>query len=195
MLGRLGSALLIGSLLRGAQAMAQPAPFDFGPSGPTTFFATRGCGGGGTSAGSLPVLSPPPFDLMIGGPMMGWAPLPIPPGVINLSDDQIDQLSRLKDNTSEKTAPIMTTLRSLEHNRRIALSEPELNTGEIAKLSANISTQKQILDTVMADTMLKVAQTLTPEQRKKIKLDMQRHEIGQFADRQTEHSHDNIEHR
>ncbi len=191
MLGKLGGVLLIGLyLVAGAQAMAQSEPepphqkqvlaqlpgppFGLGPGGPPMFFATRGCGG--SNAGG-PLLMPPPPEHMI-----GMAPLMIPPGVINLTDDQIDQLARLKDSTSEKAAPILTSLRSLEHSRHIALNETELNVAEISKLNSNISAQKQLLDSVMADSMLKAAQTLTPDQRKKLKLDMQRHELGQFEE-------------
>jgi len=198
MLGKFGGGtLLIGLFLfagLGAAAQSEPEPphqkqilaqlpgppFGLGPGGPATFFATRGCGGGGPSAGPLVMPPHPPMEMMIGG-----APLMIPPGIINLTDDQIDQLARLKDSTAEKSGPILTTLHSLEHSRHTALTEAELNVNEVSKLNANISAQKQMLDNIMSESMLKAAQILTADQRKKIKLDMQRHEIGQFEEHKT----------
>jgi Spy/CpxP family protein refolding chaperone len=126
---------------------------------------------------------PPDAHFLSGGPMHMRAfhslpPMPPLPPDVELTDDQVEKLSKLKRETGKKTAAIMAEISSLEHNRCVALDQETLDPGEIYKQSAQINAQKQLLDGILTDTRIQMAQILTAEQRHKIRLFAERRELG-----------------
>jgi Spy/CpxP family protein refolding chaperone len=157
-----------------------PAPGGFGgPGGPGCPGGPGGPGGPGFFGGPVgpggPGMPPPP----------GFGPVMLPLGGVDLTDDQVEKLAAVRSSTHEKVEPIMSRLHSLEHDFVFALAQPTINTDELSKLRVQISTQKQALDALFTDSAINTAQILTAEQRKQIKLEMNRASLGpQFRRRE-----------
>jgi Spy/CpxP family protein refolding chaperone len=164
-----GSDPLQGLLL--SQGFPPPGPF--GPGGPDS------CGGPGGGFGP----GGPGGPFMHGGPGMpppppGMGPMMLPLGSVDLTDDQVEKLAAVRHATHEKVEPVMTKLHALERDFMSALTQPVLNADELSRLRVQISTQKQALDAHFTDSVIASAQILTAEQRKQIRLEMNRAELG-----------------
>ncbi|MBL8085252.1 MAG: periplasmic heavy metal sensor [Candidatus Obscuribacter sp.] len=105
-------------------------------------------------------------------------PMGLPLAAVDLTDDQMEKLAKLRDDTTDKAAPIGIKLQTLEREFRSGLAQSELNQAELKRLSNEISAQKQAMDSLMRDNMLKTAELLTPEQRQAMKQSMNRAEFG-----------------
>ncbi len=102
----------------------------------------------------------------------------LPLAAVDLTDEQMEKLAKLRDDTTDKAAPIGIKLQTLEREFRSGLAQSELNQAELKRLSNEISAQKQAMDSLMRDNMLKTAELLTPEQRQAMKQSMNRAEFG-----------------
>lgn len=127
---------------------------------------------------------PPPFDVFC-SPMppppfgMGCATFgghQLPMAGIDLSDEQVDKMAALNRQHSDKVEPAMLKLHSLERDFHAALAHPD--DGDLKKLSNQIAAQHQVLEQLNCDHMIETAQILTPEQRRKMQLQMERAELG-----------------
>ncbi len=105
-------------------------------------------------------------------------PMGLPLAAVDLTDEQMEKLAKLRDDTTDKAAPIGIKLQTLEREFRSGLAQSELNQAELKRLSNEISAQKQAMDSLMRDNMLKTAELLTPEQRQAMKQSMNRAEFG-----------------
>jgi len=130
-----------------------------GPGGPPPF------GGPGPHMGMFP--PPPP-----GGPLMFAI------GELDLSDDQLEKIDSIKNNTHEKVDPIMLKLHVIERDFHTALTQPAINIDAVSKLQAEMSAQKQLMESIFSDNIVAIAQILTPEQRKQLRQKQVREGMG-----------------
>jgi Spy/CpxP family protein refolding chaperone len=158
-------------------AQLPPPPFGFGADcpGPMLFQGLDECHDFPPGLSNSTFLSAGPVSVRMphGAPLM----MLLPPD-LELTDDQVDKLSQLKRGIRNKTSPIVAKISSLEHSRSLALDEENLNPSEISKQSAEINAQKQLLDGILTDARIQMAQVLTAEQRHKIRLFAERRELG-----------------
>ncbi len=105
--------------------------------------------------------------------------LPIPPFAnIDLTDDQVGQLAKLKRNFDSVNAGAFATLHTLEDDMRDKLSSENINESDVRKLAEEIAHQKADISKRFSWHVLESAKILTPEQRKKIRLAQDRIELG-----------------
>lgn len=149
------------------------------PFGPPVFF----------KAGHGGAMMPPPG---MPGPLPGMPGPPPPPcpslfGALmhafvasgeTLSDDQVEKIAQLKRAMAQKMAPVKARIHSLENDIGGALTDPEVNAGEIKALSAKLSSEKRQMEDLMTEHAVSVAQVMTAEQRRHVKLTMDRQELG-----------------
>ncbi len=135
----------------------------------------------GMGPDGAPGMGPPPGPP--GGPpgMPGGPPgmgLMLPLHEVDLTDDQVDKLVHLKNSLMDKVGPKMGKIHSLERELRNALCQSTVNAADVAAISSQISAEKQTLDGLFTENAISQAQVLTPEQRQKIKSEMNRRELG-----------------
>jgi Spy/CpxP family protein refolding chaperone len=129
-------------------------------------------GGGPGGHGGPPPFGPP------GGPGHGPMMIGLPLHDVDLTDDQVEKLAAIRSGAREKADPIMLKMHSLEHEFINALAQSSVNSDDVTRIRTQLSAQKQSLDAIFTDSAVASAQLLTPEQRKQIKLQMSRHELG-----------------
>lgn len=139
------------------------------------FVAAQGC--------PMPPGGRPPFSQMPpGGPFFGahfvmpMPPPPFPPA--DLSDEQISRMAKLKRTFESSNSSSFATLRSLHDEMQDKLSADSINESDIRKLAEEIAQQKAEMSKRMSAHILEMAKILTPEQRKKIRLERDRMELG-----------------
>ncbi|MDR3615029.1 MAG: hypothetical protein P4L53_15825 [Candidatus Obscuribacterales bacterium] len=125
-----------------------------------------------------PVGPPPPLPWR--GPEGPQMILPFPPGV-ELRDDQIEKIARLKSTFMDKSDSVAARLRILVRNYRQSLLNSQLNTNELNKVHSEISDQKRALDDLLNQYMIEVHSVLTPNQRQEARLQMVRMQLGQVT--------------
>lgn len=129
----------------------------------------------------------PPFTMAFpGGNMMLPPPPPPPLGMeiaalihcedIDLSDDQISRLADIKRATHKKVEPAMSKLRNLERDYRDAL----IGGKDANSYKEDILTSKKTLDAAMLDSSQDMVNVLTAEQKKKLKLALDKREVFPF---------------
>lgn len=121
----------------------------------------------------------PPF-MPPGGPHPG-GPMMMPPPIfmgVDLTDDQIGRIAKLKRAFEVSNAASHQSLRSSEIEMRDLLSSSDFNEGQIRKLTEEIAQQKSDESKRFSMHMLEIAKVLTPQQRQKIKLNMDKMELG-----------------
>lgn len=95
---------------------------------------------------------------------------------IDLTDDQISRLADIKRATHKKVEPAMSKLRELERDYRDALIS-----GKDADLyKEDILASKKSLDAAMLDSSQDMVNILTAEQKKKLKLALDKREVFPF---------------
>ena len=146
---------------------------EFGsPAG--NFVAAQGC--------PMPPGGRPPFSQMPpGGPFFGahfTMPLPPPFPLPDLSDDQITRMAKLKRTFESGNSSAFSTLKSLTDEMQNKLSADNINESEVRRLAEEIAQQKADMSKRLSAHILEMAKILTPEQRKKIKLERDRMELG-----------------
>lgn len=104
--------------------------------------------------------------------MPGFGPL----SGVDLTDDQIDKLSAQERAHIDKVEPVLLKLHSLEREFHSLLNRSD-DAVELKKLANQIAAQKQTLALLECDDMIATAQILTPEQRRKAQLRMERSEL------------------
>lgn len=152
---------------------ALPAPVQGFAIGAGDFRAMPGC--------PIPPGGCPPFPMMPpGGPPFGAKfMMAIPPFAnVELSDDQITKLAKLKRTFESDNATAFANLRSLEDDMRDKLSADNINESEVRKLAEEIAVQKADTSKRFSAHILESAKVLTPEQRRKIRLAHDRMELG-----------------
>ena len=121
----------------------------------------------------------PPPEMLFGGPHGGPPPPPmaLPLMGVDLTDEQIDKLSELHTSFMERSEPTMLKLHSLEKQFRLALTSSSLNVEEVNGLRSKIAAEKVTFDAAIGGFAVAQAQVLTPEQRHKIKIDLEKFEV------------------
>ncbi|MDR3614428.1 MAG: hypothetical protein P4L53_12770 [Candidatus Obscuribacterales bacterium] len=130
--------------------------------------------------GCMPA-GPPPFGFMSVPPGPPPLPMALPLAGVDLSDEQLEKLSQLNTAFMEQTGPSIFKLHSLEVQFRLALSGSNLNIDDLNALRSKIASQRVQVDTASGDYAIAQAQTLTPEQRHQVKLDLERFELGRVS--------------
>lgn len=95
---------------------------------------------------------------------------------IDLTDDQISRLADIKRATNKKVEPAMSKLRSLERDYRDAL----ISGKEGESLKEELLASKKTLDSAMLDSAQDMVSVLTAEQKKKLKLALDKRELFPF---------------
>ncbi|MCW5824659.1 MAG: Spy/CpxP family protein refolding chaperone [Cyanobacteria bacterium TGS_CYA1] len=127
----------------------------------------------------------PPFTVAFPGP--GMMPPPPPPlsmeiGMlinsedIDLSDEQISKLADIKRESHKNIEPVMSKLHSAERDYRDAL----ISGKDVSGLKEDILTSKKNLDSAMLDSAQNMVNVLTAEQKKKLKLALDKREVFPF---------------
>lgn len=129
--------------------------------------------------GSAPFPPMPP-----GGPHFGAKfTMPLPPlAHLDLTDDQVTRLAKLKRSFENGNSSAFSTLRSLEDEMRDKLSADNINESDVKKLAEEIAQQKADISKRFSNHILESAKVLTPEQRKKLRLSQDRLELGPLGD-------------
>jgi Spy/CpxP family protein refolding chaperone len=96
----------------------------------------------------------------------------------DLTDEQVEKLLQLKNSFTEKVTPRMEKIHALEREQRNALCQAQINASDVARISSQISAEKQTLDGLFTEQAISTAQILTPGQRQKLKSLMNRRELG-----------------
>jgi len=105
--------------------------------------------------------------------------MPPPPFAhIDLTDDQISRLAKLKRAFDSSSSTAFATLRSLEDEMRDKLSADNISESDVTKLAEEIAQQKAEMSKRFSAQILASAKVLTSEQRKKIRLAEDRMELG-----------------
>lgn len=128
----------------------------------------------------------PPFTMAFAGGNMMLPPPPPPLGMeiaalihcedIDLSDDQISRLADIKRATHKKVEPAMSKLRELERDYRDAL----ISGKDANSYKEDILASKKTLDTAMLDSSQEMVNVLSAEQKKKLKLALDKRELFPF---------------
>ncbi len=109
--------------------------------------------------------------------------MPPPPFAnIDLSDDQVGRLAKLKRAFYTGSAGAFATLRTLEDDMRDKLSAENINDSDVRKSAEEIAQQKADISKQFSAHILEAAKVLTAEQRKKIRLMQDRMELGPMGD-------------
>jgi len=90
----------------------------------------------------------------------------------------VEKLAAIKASAADKAGPVMIKLHSLERDYRNALVQSEINSDQVNKIQGQLASQKQALAGILGDSVLASAQVLSVEQRKQLKLKMNRMELG-----------------
>lgn len=117
----------------------------------------------------------PPGGPHAGGPMM--MPPPIFAGV-DLTDDQISRIARLKRTFEASNITSHQSLFSSENEMRDLLSSADFSESQIRKVAEEIAQQKSDQSKRLSNHMLEVAKVLSAAQRQKIKLNQDKMELG-----------------
>ena len=100
---------------------------------------------------------------------------------LNLTDEQISKLARIKVSTDSKAEQIQAQLNSLEKEFQNALLVNEKNERNASAVRAEILQQKAMLDNMVFDAAQEMVEVLTPEQKKQIKLSLDKRELFPFS--------------
>ncbi|MBX9951409.1 MAG: Spy/CpxP family protein refolding chaperone [Candidatus Obscuribacterales bacterium] len=121
----------------------------------------------------------PPFLMPPGGPPFGAKfSMPVPPFAnLDLTDEQITQLAKLKRAFESASSSSFATLRALEDEMREKLSADNISESDAGKLAEQIAQHKADLSKRLSMHILESAKVLTPEQRKKMRLAQDRLEL------------------
>lgn len=111
---------------------------------------------------------PPPLSMEIG--------MLINSEDIDLSDEQISRLADIKRDSHKKVEPVMSRLRSTERDYRDAL----ISGKDAGSLKEDILSSKKNLDAAMLDSAQDMVNVLTAEQKKKLKLALDKREVFPF---------------
>ncbi len=141
---------------------------------------------GGPPGCPIPPGGRPPFPhYPPGGPHFGAQfsmphfMMPPPPFAnVDLSDDQVGRLAKLKRAFDAGDAGEFAALRTLENQMRDKLSAENINESDVRKSAEEIAQQKADISKRFSAHILEAAKVLTAEQRKKIKLMQDRMELG-----------------
>ncbi len=157
--------------------MIKPNPED------TLFASARGPApmpGFALSAGEFGGPMPPPFPMPPGGTHSGAKfMIPLPPiADLELTDNQISQLAKLKRTFENGNSNAFATLRALENEMMDKLSAENISDSEVRKIAEEVAQQKADISKRFSAHLLDSAKVLTPEQRKKMRLAHDRMEIG-----------------
>ena len=97
---------------------------------------------------------------------------------LDLTDEQITQMAKLKRAFESGSSSSFATLRSLEDEMREKLSADNISESDVRKLAEEIAQQKADMSKRFSAHILESAKVLTPEQRKKMRLAHDRMELG-----------------
>lgn len=136
----------------------------------------------------------PPFSMAFpAGNMMLPPPPPPPLGMeiaalihcedIDLTDEQISRLADIKRATHKKVEPAMSKLRDLERDYRDAL----IGGKDANSYREDILASKKTLDAAMLDSSQDMVNVLTAEQKKKLKLALDKREVYPFQGPRAQH--------
>lgn len=105
--------------------------------------------------------------------------MPIPPiADLELTDNQISQLAKLKRTFENGNSNAFATLRALENEMMDKLSAENISDSEVRKIAEEVAQQKADISKRFSAHLRDSAKILTPEQRKKMCLAHDRMELG-----------------
>jgi hypothetical protein len=81
----------------------------------------------------------------------------------------------------------MIKIHALEFEFRKALLEPAIDVSRLAQLRGQINRLKEAVDATVNENLIAEAQIFTAEQRKKMRMDLLRHELGPAGFKLPEH--------
>jgi Spy/CpxP family protein refolding chaperone len=84
---------------------------------------------------------------------------------LNLSEEQVDSMSAILEETMPELLEGMNTIRELRGRMREEYLKPDVNAETIQRLRRETAAVQSGLDSLMVETMLKEAEILSPEQR------------------------------
>lgn len=121
-----------------------------------------------------------------GGHPMEMMPSPPPPppfmfAGIDLTDVQIQQMANLKRSFKSENAAETGSLRALHDDLKNLLANDSIDESAVRRVSAKIAQKSADQSLRMTSQMMDMAKVLTPDQRRKIKLSMDRMELAPFA--------------
>ena len=105
---------------------------------------------------------------------------------IDLSDEQMEQISELKQTSFAKMAHGRVDKMDLMQALFRELGKPEIDKNKIAELKEKIKAHKASMSEMMVDSMLSFAEILSAEQRKKIRM----RRIRQFFSSERDFEHE-----
>lgn len=100
---------------------------------------------------------------------------------MNLSDEQISNLARIKQATDSKVEELSVQLHNLEKEFQNALLVNEKSKRNASSVRAEILQQKAMLDNLIFDAAQEMVGVLTPEQKKQIKLTLDKKELFPYS--------------
>jgi len=95
-----------------------------------------------------------------------------------LSDDQYERLYAIKEDLMDQMGAKMVQCKSLGRKLKDTLSAANIDTKQAQDLTSKIASLKADMTAAKLDSLVKMAQVLTPEQRKELHLKMIKHSLG-----------------
>ena len=117
------------------------------------------------------VLPPPPLDGDADAAMLGPG-MHMFKGELALTDDQYEKMYNLRNDFLDKLGPKMAEVSSLERHMRDVLTSPSIDAKKAAELKTKLAAAKSDLTEMKSDMQLQMAQVLTADQRKHLRLAM-----------------------
>ncbi|MBS1999808.1 MAG: Spy/CpxP family protein refolding chaperone [Cyanobacteria bacterium SZAS LIN-2] len=95
-----------------------------------------------------------------------------------LTDDQYEKLYAIKEDLMDQMGPKMVQSHSLGRKLKDTLSASNIDTKQAQDLQNKISALKADMSNLKIDSLIKMAQVLTPEQRKELRMKMIKASLG-----------------
>jgi len=95
-----------------------------------------------------------------------------------LTDDQYEKLYAIKEDLMDSMGAKMVQCKSLGRKLKDTLSAANIDTKQAQDLSSKITSLKADMTSAKMDSLIKMAQVLTPEQRKELRLKMIKGSLG-----------------
>lgn len=108
---------------------------------------------------------------MVGGPMHMLKGLA-------LTDDQYEKMYDLRNDFMDKFGPKMVEVASLERHMRDTLTSSSIDTKKAGEIKAKLAQAKSDIAEMKSDLQIQMAQVLTSDQRKTLRLAMEKHCMG-----------------
>lgn len=97
---------------------------------------------------------------------------------VNLTDDQVEQMTTIRQNFFSSLSPRKDHACSLGTDLKEALTAQKMDDDQVRKIFAEIKTEIDDAYGKMVETVIAVAHVFTPEQRQKLKIAVDRASLG-----------------